>query len=472
MGNKIYKYIIITEILLILAVFGPLFLGQVNVLLTESVERYSNDVLHHVATLTMPFGLLYELDSFTHVPMQYTNGSLVDVFVTPVVFLLCCSMWCGIVYWLVNIIRKKQAPAITSDKDAFWKKIFLSNLLISLVSLVFIFLISQHNQEGDTGDNFFLYMIVLMLTITCSLLLAAAWWLAEKLWYRNRLFSIIIASTTGITALVVIFLAMQLVITTDRPALYSEEQLQAVSAAVDAAAPAGEVIVADTAATVENNDHSTPGTSIGPEYMIDAADYILRQQLEVDSSVAKHQQTYELADKWHNYVYPLYAPPGGNPRATLAYAKNQGLDALIDQMNYVGRSGSRLQESFTLYKDLLWKALPYKTYQTSIARYYVEKLLHTYTVLQAEGAPATRLKKLYTKMADTTDYHETESFIGDVMPLVGNINRIDPALNNNDINAQRTAVWLISFWARRYHEGNQEEVHDILKGIQVMYDGK
>lgn len=468
MGNKIYKYIIITEIGLILAIFTPSFLGQANVTLPESVERYSNDVLHHVATLTMPFGLLYELDSFTNVPMQYTNGSLVDAFVTPVVFLLCCSMWCGIIYWLISIIRKKQAE--TSYTGTFWKKVFLSNLLISLVSLVFIFLLNKHNQEGDTGDNFLLYMVVLILTIICSFLLATAWWLAEKLWYNNRLFSILIASTAGIAGLVVIFVAVQTVRKTDRADLYAGEQFQAVSAVADATTT--EAITVDSTAADGNNDNPDPQTSIGPEYMIDAADYILHYQLEADSSVEKHQQTYELADKWHDFVLPLYAPEGGNPRMTPAYAKNHGLDALIDQMDYVGRSGSRLQESFTLYKDLLWERLPLKVYQTSIARYYVEKLLQTYTVLQAEGAPATRLAKLYTKMADTTDYHETESFMVDVIPLVGNMNRIDPVLNNNDINAQRTAVWLISFWARRYHEGNQEEVHDILKNIRVMYDGK
>ena len=472
MGNKIYKYIIITEILLILAIFTPSFLGQVNVTLPESVERYSNDVLHNVATLTMPFGLLYELDSFTNVPMQNRNGDMMDVFVTPVIFLLCCSMWCGIIYWLVNILRKKQPATANVSKGAFWKKVFLSNLLISMVSLGFVFLLGWRHREQDNGEYFLHYMGVLFMTIICSFLLATAWWFAEKLWERARLFSLLIATTAGIAGIAVIFIAIAILEESNIiHHSYSDEEYAVASNSIDDAVKQATQAL-DSVAVAEEPVYTDRGVAgpVGAEYMIDAANYILHEQLEVDSSVQKHQQTYELADKWHDYVYPLYA--SGNPRLTLAYAKDQGLDALIDQMNYVGRSGSRLQESFTMYKDLLWERLPFKVYQTSVARYYVEKLLQTYNVLQAEGAPATRLKKLYTKMADTTDYHETESFIGDVMPLAGNMNRIDPALNNNDINAQRTAVWLISFWARRYHEGNQEEVHDILKSIQVMYDGK
>lgn len=471
MGNKIYKYIIITEILLILAIFTPLFLGQVHVTLPESVERYSNDVLHNIATLTLPFGWLYELDNFTNIPIQNRNGDMIDVFVTPVIFLLCCSMWCGIIFWLVNMIRKKQPATANVSKCAFWKKFFLSDLLISLVSLGFVLLLDRHHRENETGEFFLHYMGVLLMTMICSFLLATAWWLAEKLWQRTRLVSLLIASTAGIAGIAVIFIAIAILEESNKiQHSYSDAEYETAANAIDDATKQATMALDSIAAAGE--PELPTGGPIGPEYMIDAADYILHRQLEVDSSVEKHQQTYELADKWHDYVYPLYAPHGRNPRMTLAYAKDQGLDALIDQMNYVGRSGSRLQESFTLYKDLLWKRLPFKVYQTSIARYYVEKLLQTYTVLQAEGAPATRLKKLYTKMADTTDYHETESFIGDVMPLVDNMNRIDPALNNNDLNAQRTAVWLISFWARRYHEGNQDEVHDILKGIQAMYDGK
>lgn len=471
MGNKIYKYIIITEILLILAIFTPALLSKVNVALPASVESYSNVALHNIATLTMPFGWLYELDRFTNIPMQNRNGDQFDMFVTPLVFLLCSSMWCGIIFVLVNIIRKKQPATPGVSKGAFWQKIFFSNLLISLVALGFLLLLDRHHREYDSGGYFLHYMGALVLTMIFSLLLATAWWLAEKLWLRTRVVSLLIACTAVIAGIAVIFLAIDLLNESNAiQGAYSDPASEATSRAIDDAAKQATMAL-DSITAANEPAHPAVGGPVGEEYMTGAADYILHQQLKVDSSMEK-QQTYELADKWHDFVYPLYAPHGGNPRMTLAYAKDQGLDALIDQMNYTGRSGSRLQESFTMYKHLLWERLPFKVYQTSLARYYVEKLLQTYTVLQAEGAPATRLKKLYTQMADTTVYHETESFIGDIIPLVGNLNRIDPALNNNNLNAQRTAVWLVSFWARRYHEGNQAEVHDILKSIQVMYDGK
>lgn len=476
MGNKIYRYIIIVEILVILVIFTPTFLGQLDITMPEAAERCHSDLLHHIATVTMPFGLLYELDSFTNMPLQYTNGSMVDVFVTPAVILLWCSMWCGIIYWLANIIRKKKTATVTVYKGEYWKKVFLANLAISLVSLVFIFLLGRHN---DSGENFLLFMVVSVLTIICSFLSATAWWLAEKLWHNNRIFSLIIATSTGIAALVVIFMAVQIVKRTDFADSGPQgEQYMAASAAVaDAAAEAAEpmdIVTADTTAAGAATDDDPPTPPLSSEFLIDAADWLLHHQLEIDSSEAKHQQTSDLAKMWSDYVLPLYEPTTGDRHSTYAYSKDHGLDEAIEQMAYVGRSGSRLRESFDEYKELLRKNISYKIYQTSIARYYVNKLLLTYTVLQAEGTPATRLEKLYQKMnVSENDYRETESFFSDVMPLVDNMSHIDPALNNSeDINAQRTAVWLVSFWARRYHEGNASQVHDILEEIQQMYDGK
>ncbi len=74
-------------------------------------------------------------------------------------------------------------------------------------------------------------------------------------------------------------------------------------------------------------------------------------------------------------------------------------------------------------------------------------------------------------MAVVTDYTASEDFIEDVKLVIDNMGRVDPSLNNNDLNARRMAVWLVSFWARRYNEGNQQTVYEILKEISDMYGG-
>lgn len=56
---------------------------------------------------TLPFGLLYELDRLTNmVPLEDSNDSVADAFLTPIIFLLMGCIWCGIFYLLISLVRK------------------------------------------------------------------------------------------------------------------------------------------------------------------------------------------------------------------------------------------------------------------------------------------------------------------------------------------------------------------------------
>lgn len=464
MGNNIYKYIIIVKILVVILLFSPLFLSQVNIAAPEGFERWTHDILKNAGLVTLPFGLLYELDRFTNiVPLHYSNGSMADVFLTPVIFLLTCSMWCGIFYGLISLTRKKSTTPPAQGSE-YWKKIFLSDLLISLVAFTFIFLLNKHDTDRDTGENYLLYMVVLGLTISCSFLLGTMWWLAEKLWARNRLFAIITASTAGVSALVVIFIAVQTVRKSDRHN-YASDSAVFLSASA----------LADTTATTDIVAYDTQAAADFPlsaPELREGVAYLLYEQLEIDSSVAKKRSTSDLAVMWHRYVQPLYYEgEDEDPYSTLAYTENRGLEIIIRQCSWMGRDSARLRETFNNYKKLLYEILPYNIYQRSAAHYYVDKLLLTYSALQAKENVAERLEKLYTKMAVVTDYTASEDFIKDVKLVMDNMDRVDPSLNNSDLNARRMAVWLVSFWARRYNEGNQQTVYEILKNISEMYSG-
>ncbi|HWV64388.1 hypothetical protein [Chitinophaga sp.] len=463
MGNKIYKHIIIVKILVIILLFAPLFLSQVNVTVPEGFERWTNDILKNAGIVTLPFGLLYKLDRFTNiVPLHYSNGSMADVFLTPIIFLLTCSMWCGIFYGLVLLIRKKSTAAPATGSE-YWKKTFLSDLLISLVSFTFIFLLNKHDTDGDTGENYLLYMVVLGLTIFCSFLLGSMWWLAEKLWTGNRLFAIITASTAGVAALVVIFIAVQTVRRSDRHDYTSGEAVfLAASAVADTTAP--DIVAYEAQAASD--------FPLGAPELREGAIYLLHEQLEIDSSAAKKRSASDLAVMWHAYVQPLYYEgEDEDPYSTLAYTENRGLEMIIRQCSWTGRDAARLRQSFDRYKKLLYEILPYNTYQRSSVHYYVDKLLLTYNALQTKENIAARLGKLYTQMAVITDYTASEDFIEEVKLVIDNMDQVDPSLNNNDLNARRMAVWLVSFWARRYNEGNQQTVYEILKEISDMYNG-
>lgn len=241
--------------------------------------------------------------------------------------------------------------------------------------------------------------------------------------------------------------------------------------AVFLAAPA----VADTTAPEDIVAYEAQAASdfplAAPE-LREGAVYLLHEQLEIDSSAAKKRSTSDLAVMWHSYVQPLYYKgEDEDPYSTLAYTENRGLEMIIRQCSWMGRDATRLRQSFDAYKKLLHEILPYNIYQRSSVHYYVDKLLLTYSALHAKENTAARLEKLYTQMAVVTDYTASEDFIEDVKLVMDNMDRVDPSLNNNDLNARRMTVWLVSFWARRYNEGNQQTVYEILKEISAMYSG-
>lgn len=65
---------------------------------------------------------------------------------------------------------------------------------------------------------------------------------------------------------------------------------------------------------------------------------------------------------------------------------------------------------------------------------------------------------------------QAEAYINDIA-FTGGLEDIDAAIAKGDRQGKRLAVWLVSFWARRYEEGNAAEVHYILRKIADIYGG-
>ncbi|MGF6850974.1 hypothetical protein QFZ51_006209 [Chitinophaga sp. W3I9] len=275
------------------------------------------------------------------------------------------------------------------------------------------------------------------------------------------------ATIVCIAAMVVIFITVRTVRKSSQPEYLSNDKAGAAAAvALDEATV--QAAVAVDSVTYEMKTAAEFPLSVSQ--LRDATAYLLHEQLQLDSHVVKKKQTFDLALMWHSYVQPLYYEgESEDPYNTTAYTKNHGLEPAIRQLAWTGRDEARLRASFASYKNLLYEMLPYNTYQRSPARYYVEKLLLTYSALQANENVTAQLEKFYIKMAISTDHGPSENFIGEVRQVLSSMIRVDPSLNNNDLGAHRMTVWLVSFWARRYNEGNQQAVYEILKEISDMY---
>lgn len=477
MENKLYKYILLLEILLVTAIPGTPWLAYNfrNTTLEEAGRRLAS----HYETLSLPFGWLYGLDNLPNMIFhQYQQGSVIDVFVSPVVWLLTSCLWGGVLYWIIRLLRKKTDTA--PSQGSFWKKVFLSNLLISLVAFTFIFIIrsSEINTLSLSGDDFYTATYLFCLAaIIGAFLLGACWLLIEKVWQRNRVISIALSGVVVTGMLAVIFIAYDLV--HYKPYIRSDEVSPEVAqAAADLVESinedvAGPAVVADAAAA-DAVTADAPLEWTGPTPPADtiraALQFMCHSQLELAQN---NGEPDDLILSWGMGLRALFVQQEPPTKAeAVRLFSTTALAPVVDIYSYTGRDGKRLKECFHQFSPYLPQILPVAVYRRSQLARYVDNLIAVRELLEEIPQYRAHLKTLYDKMnhPPVTWEPQAETYIDDIAWAV-NLRNIDAAIAKGDQQGNRVAVYLVSFWARRYAEGNAEEAYYILRHVANLYGG-
>ncbi|MBC9934741.1 hypothetical protein [Chitinophaga qingshengii] len=481
MENKAYKYILILQVILVTVLlgipwmasnFGAIHLGLAGFRISSYYEL-----------LTLPFGLLYRMDNLSHIfPAGDAQESICDIFVSPLVWLLTSYLWGGLLFAFVRFIRKKTDTIIPPEN--FWKKVFLSNLLISLVAFSFIFILKSEREISITPiseDAFCIkaYLFCLV-AIIGSFMLGILWWLISRLWPNYRLVSIILSAVTITGMLTVIYGVYDLV------AYVGYTTIDHVSPEVAAAAEdltnsingefgAPSSLLSESSTPLEP-DEPEAGDILwgGPQPHRDsikaALQFICYDQLELGKY---HGSPDDLILYWGMGIRSLFAQADPATRAdALSQFGTSTLSPAVDVFAFTSRNGQRLKACFSQFGRLLPEVLPVAVYRRSLAAWYRDNLVATHDYLKTIPHYRDSLKTLYTKMFVAPEELEpqAETYINDIA-WAGSLRSIDDALDRGDQQSNRLAVWMVSFWARRYAEGNAAEVYTILRRIGDLYGG-
>ncbi|NLR65676.1 hypothetical protein HGH92_15275 [Chitinophaga varians] len=477
MENKLYKYILLLEALLVTAIFGIPRLAQNTGNATWEAAALQIASRHQI--ISLPFGFLYELDGLPNTTSYaYQQGTIMDTFVSPIVWLLTSCLWVGVIYGIIRLLRRKTDTV--PFNGSFWKKVFLSNLLISLVAFAFIFILRTSALRTIANSDLDIYTGICLFcwaAIIAAVLLGFSWWMIETLWQRYRVISVALSGVVLTAMLAVIFIVYNLVhyqpytapeADTSPQAAEAAELVQAAAADAAGIVNDGENAVADAVTADEPIEWKGPQPSV--DSIRAALQFICYDQLELGK---KNRMPTDLMLNWGLGIRSLFAQ---QDRATKEDAVRQfnttSLWPVVELFDYTGRDGQRLKACFERYGGYLQDVLPTPVYRRSQVARYRDNLVATHDFLETIPGYRQSLKTLYDKMNVPLDGTEpqAEAYIKDIAFAAG-LADYDSAIAKGDKEGNRLAVWLVSFWARRYAEGNADEVYYILRRMGDIYGG-
>ncbi|MFB9077689.1 hypothetical protein ACFFLS_00735 [Flavobacterium procerum] len=144
---------------------------------------------------------------------------------------------------------------------------------------------------------------------------------------------------------------------------------------------------------------------------------------------------------------------------------------LVQFIDKLRNNPNELYSEFEVYKPVLFSAVSKETYKTANFDEIIDglllvyddignendKLIEIYRVMKAEDKNTQVLSEYFSKFVD---YFSSTT--------IAKFNKLN--ITNNEYSAESDFIWFYSFWARRNHEGNKEEVAKILNEIKQHYN--
>ena len=163
-------------------------------------------------------------------------------------------------------------------------------------------------------------------------------------------------------------------------------------------------------------------------------------------------------------------------RRAIMYAQHEDEFSEINDIDeQMGRKPEEIRKAFDSYKPLIYAFLNEKIYFDSNLYLIVGALISAHDDIASSGNTEETMKKINTimnmgyKESFPQEYYESLSpyFSERVLnPLKDNAKQFE---GDYEYNYKMNAVWIYSFWGRRFEEKNHEEVFKILQEIQAHY---
>jgi len=163
-------------------------------------------------------------------------------------------------------------------------------------------------------------------------------------------------------------------------------------------------------------------------------------------------------------------------RSAIMYAQHEDEFSEINEIDeQMGRKPEEIREAFDSYKPLIYTFLNDKIYFNSNLNLIVEALIVSHEDISAAGNTEETMDKInmtmnmgFKKEFPGEYFESLQPFMSDkvLQPLKQNAQKFEDEF---EYNYKLNAVWIYSFWGRRFEEKNHEEVFKILKEINGHY---
>jgi len=219
-----------------------------------------------------------------------------------------------------------------------------------------------------------------------------------------------------------------------------------------------------------------------------SASRVLNHFISIIDSKDYEEMSFASKENWPRLNYwehvLLNLPEGSSYHSSYSgYLKRKEEEkSFATFIHSLDRSSDNLQRTWTLSRDAAFLLVTSDKYYQSKYYRYVDGLLQAYEYILDKDEPSMVLDMLGRKL-ENGDYYSTwdsKHIYQDYLPLTllkeFSDSERDMEIEDSEFfrseNITVQAAWFVSFWQRRYAEGNLEIVHRILTDIQDHFEGE
>lgn len=434
-------------------------------------------------------GMTSILNKIFSIDTSEAGNATVYVFQIITVFYFAFAMLLS--YLCLKVITADATPIdISTDKklfrqNNFWKFCFYANLYINLTILLLFFIfitLSDTRALFYFNDTFDYWVLLTAGTLLASCITAALLLSTSVLWQDNRIIAVLL------TLLAVVFFLTP-AITSAACSFVILNNNNSNNGSFAANATTETPIIKDyetdvlpdtsTAASVTGNwaENLWTTTSGDQDSVQAAAAFCLNNVFTLSHCNAPYSLRYYFSPGIKNAENNLDADDYWHNKT----AEKQGLFNYNKLVNFIGRDCNKLNSFFESYKSVLYALVNQSAYHSSGAELTITTLLATHDELFAKSNTIEKLDRIYSIMTsndnapNATYYYDTLSkIISDNIEYLLTINEHETNTGSDQYDDasgidKGSVVWAYSFWARRYKEGNDDAVSNILYEIDNYY---
>jgi hypothetical protein len=444
--------------------------------------------------------LIIEVLLLTTIILAFHNIKYgIDFSVLPKVSLLLIGFSPVILFGISIVIQRLVVIIVSSDFtkadvekenngiDKFWKNSFFINLIFGAVtSILVIFFVVLNISVGikgvDFGNRFAVFLAAIVVS---SLIIGLFLRIKDSVSEISKLLG-------GLMILISIFIfGCSLTASVDNMMAIQFSRNEEIIGTVKSLPEVEEVFAEDVIDTMAVDSASLSWRAVG-EIEEAEPDYYGFNKMNFPEIIANEcfqtglLQNYTDSKKQNIFKFLLSNFLGLKKEQSIVSIRNNienGLNSNYDDNPYISslgdmvrRNPERMRKAFDCYSSLIYSFLSTEIYSDSNLNKTVDLLIKSHDDLYGTEDPDENLNKIYKTMIFGAKKEFPTYYYEELSPYISytalNLIKKNAGEGESDYNIKSSAVWIYSFWARRYREKNSDLVYEILKEIKSHYEDR